>query len=105
MYAIYIEDPATFSATTVGGATFDTQLWLFDANGKGVVANDDSGGNSAVAHRQHGRLYHRTWRLLPCHLALPTQRGRLRGRRHLGRAHEQLPQRRRGDLARGELVG
>jgi hypothetical protein len=44
MYAIYIEDPATFSATTVGGATFDTQLWLFDANGKGVVANDDSGG-------------------------------------------------------------
>jgi hypothetical protein len=44
MYAIYIEDPATFSATTIGGATFDTQLWLFDANGKGVVANDDSGG-------------------------------------------------------------
>ncbi len=44
MYAIYIEDPATFSATTVGGASFDTQLWLFDSNGKGVVANDDSGG-------------------------------------------------------------
>jgi hypothetical protein len=44
MYAIYIEDPATFSATTVGGATFDTQLWLFDANGKGVVANDDFTG-------------------------------------------------------------
>ncbi|MEJ5294500.1 MAG: DVUA0089 family protein [Fimbriimonadales bacterium] len=44
MYAIYIEDPSAFSATTVGGATFDTQLWLFDANGKGVVANDDSGG-------------------------------------------------------------
>jgi hypothetical protein len=44
MYAIYIDDPAAFSATTVGGATFDTQLWLFDANGKGVVANDDSGG-------------------------------------------------------------
>jgi hypothetical protein len=44
MYAITIDDPAAFSATTVGGATFDTQLWLFDANGKGVVANDDSGG-------------------------------------------------------------
>jgi hypothetical protein len=44
MYAITIDDPAAFSATTVGGATFDTQLWLFDANGKGVVANDDSTG-------------------------------------------------------------
>lgn len=44
MYAITIDNPATFSATTVGGATFDTQLWLFDADGKGVVANDDSGG-------------------------------------------------------------
>ncbi len=44
MYAIYIADPASFSATTVGGATFDTQLWLFDANGRGVVHNDDSGG-------------------------------------------------------------
>ncbi|GIV08295.1 MAG: hypothetical protein KatS3mg020_0819 [Fimbriimonadales bacterium] len=44
MYAIYIDNPAAFSATTVGGATFDTQLWLFDADGKGVVANDDSGG-------------------------------------------------------------
>jgi hypothetical protein len=44
MYAIYIDDPASFSATTVGGATFDTQLWLFDANGKGVVANDDADG-------------------------------------------------------------
>ncbi len=43
MYAIYIEDPASFVATTVGGASFDTQLWLFDADGKGVVANDDSG--------------------------------------------------------------
>ncbi|MEJ5384716.1 MAG: DVUA0089 family protein [Fimbriimonadales bacterium] len=44
MYAIYIEDPSAFVATTIGGATWDTQLWLFDANGKGVVANDDSGG-------------------------------------------------------------
>ncbi|MFN4033817.1 MAG: hypothetical protein ACK4ME_09435, partial [Fimbriimonadales bacterium] len=33
MYAIYITDPANFSASTVGGATFDTQLWLFDADG------------------------------------------------------------------------
>jgi hypothetical protein len=36
----------TFSATTIGGATFDTQLFLFAENGEGVaqgtVANDDS---------------------------------------------------------------
>ncbi|MCS7190292.1 MAG: DVUA0089 family protein, partial [Fimbriimonadales bacterium] len=44
MFAIQIDNPAAFSATTVGGATFDTQLWLFDSNGKGVVFNDDFGG-------------------------------------------------------------
>ena len=52
MYAIYISDPSSFSASTVasggncspGQAAFDTQLFLFDANGKGVVHNDDSGG-------------------------------------------------------------
>ncbi len=42
MYAIFISAPANFVATTVGGATFDTQLWLFDANGKGVLHNDDA---------------------------------------------------------------
>jgi hypothetical protein len=44
MYAIYITDPAAFSASTVGGATWDTQLFLFDANGVGVVAEDDTVG-------------------------------------------------------------
>jgi hypothetical protein len=33
-----------FSATTVGGADFDTQLFLFDRNGVGLLANDDSAG-------------------------------------------------------------
>lgn len=36
----------TFSATTIGGGTFDTQLFLFSSNGRGlahgVVSNDDS---------------------------------------------------------------
>ena len=32
----------TFSATTVGGAAFDTQLFLFDENGLLVAQNDDS---------------------------------------------------------------
>lgn len=44
MYQILICDEANFSATTVGGTTADTQLWLFDANGAGVAFNDDSGG-------------------------------------------------------------
>jgi hypothetical protein len=59
MYAIYITDPANFSASTVGGATFDTQLWLFDSDGKGVVFNDDAVGTTAttIAHRQLVRLF------------------------------------------------
>lgn len=49
MYAIYLANPASFVATTVGGASFDTQLWLFDSNGKGVVFNDDfSGAQSRI---------------------------------------------------------
>lgn len=42
VYAIAISDPANFVATTVGGASFDTQLFLFDASGLGIAANDDS---------------------------------------------------------------
>jgi hypothetical protein len=41
MYRISICDFANFSASTVGGATWDTQLFLFDAGGFGVAANDD----------------------------------------------------------------
>lgn len=42
MFQIRIKDPALFRATTVGGAAWDTQLWLFDMNGRGVSFNDDS---------------------------------------------------------------
>ncbi|MBS0196687.1 MAG: DVUA0089 family protein [Planctomycetes bacterium] len=42
MYQIRICAPEIFSATTVGGADFDTQLFLFDASGFGVAFNDDS---------------------------------------------------------------
>ncbi|MBI1190560.1 MAG: hypothetical protein GC200_07795 [Tepidisphaera sp.] len=50
MYAITICDPTMFSASLgVGGRTnFDTQLWLFDANGVGVEFNDDSVGAASV---------------------------------------------------------
>lgn len=42
LYCIRIDDPGQFQASTVGGATFDTQLFLFDAGGMGVTHNDDA---------------------------------------------------------------
>ncbi len=54
MYAIYITDPGAFSASTVGGATWDTQLFLFDANGVGVVAADDTGGLQSTINNTAG---------------------------------------------------
>jgi uncharacterized Zn-binding protein involved in type VI secretion len=67
VYAIYISDPSTFSATTIGGTTLDTALWLFDEDGKGVVYNDDNpdattGTQSRIDNRtncitQPGRYY------------------------------------------------
>lgn len=44
MYRIWVTGGGTFSATTVGGASFDTQLFLFYSSGMGVYANDDSAG-------------------------------------------------------------
>lgn len=48
MYCIYIANPALFGATTVGGASFDTQLFLFNAAGFGVTFNDDSTGTQST---------------------------------------------------------
>jgi MYXO-CTERM domain-containing protein len=58
MFLIYIRDPQAFMATTVGGSSVDTQLFLFGGFipvrpthslrfppwGGGVYANDDTGG-------------------------------------------------------------
>ncbi len=46
LYCIRITDAGRFLATTTGGTSLDTQLFLFDANGFGVTHNDDnpSGG-------------------------------------------------------------
>jgi hypothetical protein len=44
LFRIYISSPAAFSATTIGGASFDTQLFLFNTAGLGIYANDDSVG-------------------------------------------------------------
>ncbi|MBL8754725.1 MAG: DVUA0089 family protein, partial [Planctomycetes bacterium] len=49
MFLIEIADASSFSASTVGGATFDTQLWLFHTDGRGVAANDDSAASAQSA--------------------------------------------------------
>ncbi len=48
VYCIRITDPAAFSASTIGGATFDTQLWLFAASGLGLVFNDNAATDAGV---------------------------------------------------------
>jgi hypothetical protein len=42
MYRVCLTDGASFSATTVGATSLDTQLFLLDANGFGVYSNDDA---------------------------------------------------------------
>jgi hypothetical protein len=51
MYCIRIDVPANFSATTCGGSTLDTQLWLFQSDGRGVSFNDDDPGNCGLQSR------------------------------------------------------
>ncbi|MEZ5962983.1 MAG: hypothetical protein R3F56_03960 [Planctomycetota bacterium] len=54
MYMIYITDTATFSATTTGGTTLDTQLFLFSLDGKGVSHNDDDPTTTGLQSRVTG---------------------------------------------------
>ena len=42
LYRVCLEGGGTFSASTVGGSEVDTQLFLLDAEGHGVYANDDA---------------------------------------------------------------
>lgn len=44
VFLIQIYDTQTFQASTVGGAAFDTRLWLFDQDGRGVTMSDDLPG-------------------------------------------------------------
>jgi PEP-CTERM motif len=46
LYYLTITAPTTFSASTVGGSTLDTVLFLFGANGVPIYANDDASGLS-----------------------------------------------------------
>lgn len=53
MYLINIVDPFNFTASTVvlddGFATFDSQLWLFNLDGSGLLANQDAGVGEQAA--------------------------------------------------------
>lgn len=44
MFLVNVYDPASFSASTVGGAQFDTQLWMFKPDGTGISFKDDDPG-------------------------------------------------------------
>ncbi|MDF5711299.1 MAG: filamentous hemagglutinin N-terminal domain-containing protein [Nostoc sp. S4] len=41
LYQLFLRQGQKFTATTVGGTDIDTQLFLFDGNGLGLVMNDD----------------------------------------------------------------
>ncbi|MCB9465501.1 MAG: DVUA0089 family protein [Candidatus Eisenbacteria bacterium] len=41
MYCITVPDAGMLVATTCGGATIDTQMWIFDENGVGISFDDD----------------------------------------------------------------
>ncbi|MDW8050947.1 MAG: DVUA0089 family protein [Armatimonadota bacterium] len=56
MYVIYIQDPANFVASTIGTPTaWDTQLWLFRCDGRGVVFNDDNPDGTGTLSRIDNR--------------------------------------------------
>lgn len=44
MFLVNVYDPASFSASTVGGAAFDTQMWMFKPDGTGISFKDDDPG-------------------------------------------------------------
>ncbi|MFN3242215.1 MAG: choice-of-anchor I family protein [Planctomycetota bacterium] len=44
MFLVNVFDVASFSASTVGGAAFDTQMWMFKPDGTGIAFRDDDPG-------------------------------------------------------------
>ena len=45
IYLVRVDDLATFRVSTVGGATFDTQLWMFRVDGFGLAHRDNDVGS------------------------------------------------------------
>lgn len=66
LYLIYITNPAAFSATVIGSAIDsaasannllqDSQLFLFDSTGKGVLSNDDQTDTNLLSKLPTGSL-------------------------------------------------
>jgi|GEM_PF-1434960 len=48
IYRIYVNDPSGFSATTVGGTSLDTSLFLLNWNGSPAYLNDDDPGGLSL---------------------------------------------------------
>lgn len=48
LYRIYVNDPTVFSATTVGGTTLDTSLFLLKWDGSPAFLNDDDAGGLSL---------------------------------------------------------
>lgn len=47
-FVITITNPSIFSATTVGGSSLDTMLYLFTMNGTPIYLNDDAQGGASL---------------------------------------------------------
>ena len=45
LYRVCLTDGSSFSASTLGATPLDTQLFLFNSQGYGIYANDDSAGS------------------------------------------------------------
>jgi hypothetical protein len=46
IWLLRVDDLATFRVSTVGGANFDTQLWMFGVDGVGLAHRDDDVGST-----------------------------------------------------------
>ncbi len=56
LYRVCLSDGGSFSASTVGATTLDTQMFLFDGQGYGVYANDDWGSSRGSLLPAHHRF-------------------------------------------------
>ena len=45
IYLVRIDDPATFRVSSIGSG-FDTQLWMFGVDGRGIAFRDDDPGST-----------------------------------------------------------
>lgn len=45
LYVVHVDDIASFTCTSVGGATFDTQMWMWTMTGHGISFRDDNPGS------------------------------------------------------------